>query len=286
MHRHRLEQITPHVHWFSPDNSTDRPVLGVVSGSYGSLVVDAGNSSAHINALLAAIAEAGIDVPRFAALTHWHWDHVFGTACLDIPTFAYAETGRAITEMAALDWSDAALDARVAVGTEIAFCRDMIKAELPDRSDLVIRPPDIMFTDQVTVDLGDVHCQLLHVGGDHAADAVVVYVPEDRIVFLGDCFYCDIYAAERRYTLAKFEPLAQALLALDATCYLAGHDPEPISREMLENDVRMLRMIGRAVETHNDRETVLTLLPTLLGVPLNEDHIEYTDYFLAGLERC
>jgi glyoxylase-like metal-dependent hydrolase (beta-lactamase superfamily II) len=257
-------------------------VLGVIAGSRGSLIVDAGNSSAHIDALLLAMAEAGIDPPRFAALTHWHWDHVFGTSRLDIPTCAYAETGRVVAEMATLDWSDEALDERVAAGTEIAFCRDMIKAELPHRSDLVIRTPDILFTDQITIDLGDVHCQLLHVGGDHASDAVVVYVPEDRIVFLGDCFYCDIYAPERRYTLAKFEPLAEALLGLDATCYLAGHDPEPMSRQQLEDDVRMLCTIGRAVEELGDREVVLGGLPEMLGMPLNEDHIEYTEYFLAG----
>ena len=282
MTRHRFEQITPHVHWLSPDSTTDRPVLGVVTGTRGSLVVDAGNSSAHIDALLQAVAEAGIDEPRFAALTHWHWDHVFGTASLDIPTFAYTETGRVVAEMAMRDWSDEALDERVAAGTEIAFCRDMIKAELPSRSDLVIRPPDIMFTEQITIDLGGVQCQLVHVGGDHASDAVVVYVPEDRIVFLGDCFYCDIYSPERCYTLAKFEPLAEALLALDATCYLAGHDPEPMSRQQLEEDVRMLRTIGHAVEEHGDRGAVLGRLPELLGMPLNEDHIEYTEYFLAG----
>ncbi len=226
--------------------------------------------------------EAGIAPPRFAALTHWHWDHVFGTAELDVPTFAYIETGRVLAEMATLDWSDAALDQRVADGTEITFCSEMIKAELPDRSGLVIRPPDILFEQSVTINLGGVRCQLLHVGGDHASDAVVVYVPEERVMFLGDCFYCDIYSPSRRYTMEKLVPLTEMLLGLDVDYYIAGHDIEPISRKKMEEDVRMLLTIGRAVQQHGERAAVLAALPVLLGEPINEDIVEYVDYFLAG----
>ena len=38
------------------------------------------------------------------------------------------------------------------------------------------------------------------VGGDHAADSVVVYVPEDRIAFLGDA--PDIFTANERLRAA------------------------------------------------------------------------------------
>jgi hypothetical protein len=51
--------------------------------------------------------------------------------------------------MADLDWSDTALDQRVAVGKEIEFCRDMIKAEWPNRSNLKLRDSDLTFTDRL-----------------------------------------------------------------------------------------------------------------------------------------
>jgi glyoxylase-like metal-dependent hydrolase (beta-lactamase superfamily II) len=283
MPRHMLHQISPHVRWFTPDGTTDRPVLGVITGTQGSLVVDAGNSAAHAEELLGAMSEAGLDAPRYVALTHWHWDHVFGTARLAVPTFAHALTAPVVAEMATLDWSDAALDARVTAGTEIAFCAEMIKAELPDRSLLAIRPPDIVWTGEIEIDLGGVRCRLLHVGGDHAADAVVVHVPEDRVVFLGDCFYPDIYTPARRYTRATFEALADTLLALDANCYIHGHDDEPFSRAMMEDDARILRAIGRAAHEHGDRDAALAALPALLGAPLPEEYVVYVEYFLAGL---
>lgn len=140
MTEHTFERIGPHVHWLSPASTTDRPVLGVIHGTLGTLVVEAGNSAAHAELLLREIAQAGIAPPDFVTLTHWHWDHVFGTATLDLPTFSHIETQRVVREMADYDWSDGALDRRVETGVEVAFCRDMIKAELPDRSDLMLRP--------------------------------------------------------------------------------------------------------------------------------------------------
>ncbi len=46
------------------------------------------------------------------------------------------------------------------------------------------------------LDLGEVTCVLKHVGGDHAHDSVVIYVKEEKILFLGDCIYADIFFFE------------------------------------------------------------------------------------------
>lgn len=65
----------------------------------------------------------------------------------------------------------------------------MIRLELPDRRDLRIVVPTETFTDRRVVDLGGVEAVIEHVGGDHAADSCVVHVPEDGVLFLGDCLY-------------------------------------------------------------------------------------------------
>ncbi len=280
----KLNQISPGVCWLAPDSTTDRPVLGIVAGAQARLVVDAGNSPAHVQLLLQEAARAGIAPPTVVALTHWHWDHVFGTCALELPTFAHAETRRVVAEMAQLDWSDDALDGRVAAGIEIAFCRDMIKAELPDRAGLRIRPPDIAFSESVSLDLSGVTCQLVHVGGDHAGDSSVVYVPHEGIVFLGDCLYPDIYHPARRFTTAKLFPLIDTLLSFDADWYLGGHDPQPTPRAELVEYTSLLRAIGRVVEEHaGDRAAILAHLARILDRTLDEDLLETVDAFLAGL---
>ncbi len=283
---HVLHQLTPHVVWLSPDSTTDRPILGAVSGARGTLVVDTGNGPAHASVLVRALAEQNLPAPGWAMLTHWHWDHVFGTAVLDLPTFAHTETQRIVRIMAHLDWRDAALDGRVAADQEIAFCRDMIKAELPDRSALVLRPPDIAFTTEVRLDLGDVACHLLHVGGDHAPDSSVVYVPEDKVVFLGDCIYDDIYHGPRRLTMAHLEPLLERVLGLDAAYYVLAHHDMPLSRTEFADEVAVLTSIGRVVEQCGlDRAATLATLPTVLGTRIDDEHVAIADAFIAGLQR-
>jgi len=281
---HTFHQISPHAHWLSPDSTTDRPVLGVISGERGSLIVDAGNSSAHAQILLDEIERHGLSTPSDLFLTHWHWDHVFGAARFGLPTFAHRETVRIVERMAGFDWSDAALDRRVRDGLEIDFCRDMLKLELPDRSDLVIRPPEIALRDQITVHLGGVTCQLIHVGGDHAHDSTVAFIPEDKVMFLGDCIYDDLHHGPRRVTTGKLLPLYERLLAFDAVAYLPSHHTEPLTRQALADEYAMMKTISETVERIGDeQEAVLAALPSALGMPLNGDHVEIAEAFLVGL---
>jgi glyoxylase-like metal-dependent hydrolase (beta-lactamase superfamily II) len=186
--------------------------------------------------------------------------------------------------MSRFDWSDEALDQRVREGLEIEFCRDMLKLELPDRSNLVIRPPDIAFKDELTVHLGDIICQLIHVGGDHAHDSTVAFVPEDRLMFLGDCIYDDLHHGPRRVTTKKLLPLYQRLLSYNADYYLPSHHSEPVTRQALAEECALLTKIGQTVERLGDnRESILAALPQALGCPLEADHVEIADAFLAGL---
>jgi glyoxylase-like metal-dependent hydrolase (beta-lactamase superfamily II) len=276
-----LNQISPHVYWLPPDSTTDRPVLGVVAGERATLLVDAGNSPAHARLFLAEVARLKVAPPQFLVLTHWHWDHIFGAATIALPTLAHLETRRRLVEMAGWDWSDAALEERVAAGLEIEFCRDMIKAELPDRTDLILRPPDIAFTDRVELDLGGVSAQLIHVGGDHAADSTIVFIPEERVVFMSDCLAPDLYHPPRRYTTRRLFPLMDHLLRCEADFYLMGHNPEPVSQAELDTYTRRLQLIGQLVERLGpDRAAILAELGRF-----DADDEEDLDCFLAGLNQ-
>lgn len=282
---HQFNQITPHVYWLSPNSTTDRPTLGVIVGTRGTLVVDAGNSPAHARHLLGEMAQHNLPAPSFVLLTHWHWDHVFGAAEFPAPLLAQLETKRMVSEMARWEWSDAALQARVAQGIEIEFCRANIVKELPDRSGLVLRPPELGFTDRVELDLGDITCEIIHVGGDHAADSSIVSVPQDKVVFLGDCLYMDIYRTPNRYTTAKLFPLIARLRGLDADVYVEGHNPNPTTRAELIEITDLLKAIGKAtMDPSRDRMEILAELKQRSGLKVLDEDIESVDAFLAGLQ--
>jgi glyoxylase-like metal-dependent hydrolase (beta-lactamase superfamily II) len=281
-----MNLLTPHVYWLSPNAATDRPLIGAVVGSEAALVVDAGNSPAHARLFLDEYASLRLPAPRYLVLTHWHWDHVFGTGTFDLPTLAHSETRRIVTEMAGLDWSDRAIERRVREGSEIAFCRDNIKAELPDRSRLVIRPPEIGFAEQVEVALGGLVCQVIHVGGDHSPDSSVVYVPADRVLFLGDCLSEDLYSGKPSYTTAALFPLLDRLLGLEVDYYLESHSPRPTPRQELVEFEDLIHRIGSEVEKAGpERKAALSAVRACLGGPLNPEQAEIAEAFLAGLNK-
>ncbi len=281
-----LNRISEHVYWLDPDASTDRPTLGAVVGRQATVIVDAGNSPAHANLLLSELAKLELTKPRYLVLTHWHWDHVFGVSAFDAPIVAHNETRRAMKAMTGLDWSDEALDRRVEEGTEIEFCRDMIKAEWPDRSNLRFKLPDLSFATQLEFDLGGVRCQVKHVGGDHASDSSIVYVPEDCIVFLSDCLYEDLHHGPRNYTTKKLFPLIDEIVSYNADYYVWGHNLEPMPNTEMKEFAQLLRSIGEHVEqTGDNREFILYALQGTSSKDLDDDSLEILDAFLAGLRN-
>lgn len=282
-----LHRLTPRVYWTAPAEESDRPVMGAITGEKGTLIVEAGNSPAHAEAFLAALRPLNAAPPAFVALTHWHWDHVFGGSALAVPMVAHEETAQIVAEMARLNWRDKALDQRVTEGAEIEFCRDKMKVELSNamRGRLEIHTPEICFSDCMTIDLGGLVVELVHVGGDHSSDSTVVFVPEDGVVFLGDCLYYAIYEDPPYYTIRRLFPLLERLLAFDARYYLPAHAAQPLTRAEMEDWAEELRVTGRLVERlGDDRKTIVQEIQKA-GLKLHEDLLETVENFIAGLGK-
>jgi glyoxylase-like metal-dependent hydrolase (beta-lactamase superfamily II) len=269
----RLERASEHVWWFTPDERTDRPALAAVAGRTATALLEVGASVEHTSSFLAALAPLGLPPVRAAGLTHWHWDHAFGGAALDVPIIAHRLTAAELARQAAFDWSDAALDARVDAGEEIAFCRDMIRLEIPDRSDLEIVLPQVVFDDRLALDLGGVHVALEHVGGDHAADSVVMHVVEDGLLVLGDCLYQRLYAPEPYLTPATVLALIARIQALGARLAIEGHDDNLLDTAAFARRLHDLRSAA---------ERVHELGAAALATAVDEDDRETLGFLVTG----
>ena len=166
----RFEEVSPRVDRFTPDERTDRPVLGAIRGTAGTLIVDGGASPAHL-AAFAAELEARDRPPIIGiALTHWHWDHSFGSAALDVPVLASERTAAGVAVQAGYAWDEVTLRQRVDDGLELAFSLPHLLEELSEdeRASLRIVVPQVTFAEAHHVDLGDTTVELRWVGGDHA----------------------------------------------------------------------------------------------------------------------
>lgn len=261
-----LTRITEHVYWMPPGRP-DRPSLAAVVGSRRTLMLDGGSSRAHANEFLRALAAEGAARPFAVVYTHSDWDHVFGGVEVDAPIVAHALTAERLVTLAAMEWSDAALDRRIAVGEASPQHAANVMAELPAPRVVEVAPADVIFAAGLEIELGGATVKVRHLGGDHSAESSVMYVEQDRVLFLGDCTYP---SAAGVLTRELAFPLHEAVLAFAAEQYVEGHNPSVVSRHEMEQRLEKMRQAERAVAD---------------GVAIHatdEETADFVDAFAAG----
>jgi cyclase len=167
MTKPHLEEIAPGAFaYVQPDGGWMVNNTGLVVGPGGrSVVVDTSSTERRTRAFLAEVDARTTGVPMALVNTHHHPDHTYGNG------FVAAETP--------------------VVGHEL--CRDEVLAAgleatkvitAPDYGDLTVRPPDITFTEQLTLHLDDVAVELRHFGPAHTTNDIVVWLPDTRVVYM------------------------------------------------------------------------------------------------------
>jgi len=228
-----LRKLTESIYYLPFESDNDRPILGYVKGEHTALMIDAGNSPAHLEKYLIAVTDKEFFLPSYCALTHWHWDHTFGTIGLEIPIIAHHLTNQKLLEMKQWQWDLVSLEKRVEDGDEIEFCSTHMQREYEDLSIIQIKSADILFEDRLTIDLGNKIVELIHVDSSHGEDSVLVYIPEDKIVFLGDVYTEDYYNDEKIYN-EKNLSLFNSLKELDFEIGIHGHALPQTKKEILD----------------------------------------------------
>ncbi|MET8613488.1 MBL fold metallo-hydrolase [Streptomyces misionensis] len=148
---------------------------GLVLGADTALMVDAGSSLGEGARLRSAAEELAGGRVTHLALTHTHFDHVFGAAA-----FAGAAVYAAVGAEAVL------------AGERDALRHDAVHHGLPaadaEEAALALVPPRHLVSGERTLDLGGGRQVLLaNVGPGHTAHDLVVLVPGEReVVFCGD----------------------------------------------------------------------------------------------------
>jgi glyoxylase-like metal-dependent hydrolase (beta-lactamase superfamily II) len=232
-----MEKLTERIYYMPYHQETDRPNLGYVKGEKYSLMIDAGNSKKHVELFMKELDELHLPHPNFVGITHWHWDHCYGMHAIPAISIACTRTNELLKRMANWSWNEEEMEARVLRGEDIRFCTDMIQLEYPDRDAITIISADITFEDNLNVDLGNITCEILRVGGSHSEDSVIYYIPEEKVVFLGDCDCEDLHHGDRKYYPELLQMLYDKLNALDFTTCVPGHWI-PHSKEELLSDLK------------------------------------------------
>ena len=281
----QFKQLTNHIWYQTPVSETDRPIVAVITGDERNLVIDAGNSSRHAALFVDEMEQQGLGKPDLVALTHWHWDHVFGMKQMAVPTIATNRTVDEMRKMMDYDWSDEALAERIQQGIEIPFCADAIKLEFGPTRDIELVLPTIRFTGELEIDLGGVTCLLRQVENDHSPGSALVFVPQDRVLFLGDAMYADIFSAKWNYTVEQTTRLLDVIAEYDADYYVWSHG-EAMLKDTFEQEVHVLRHIIEVTKQAEGHVSEMRrLYRELVGRDLTTDEEETLVFFANGAKK-
>lgn len=223
-----LRQFSKRVYYSNPAEETDRPVLGYIAGERYSLMIDAGNSSCHVEDFYCGLDEQGLKRPDFVVLTHSHWDHSFGLCRTGAVSISCRETAEELGKLSSVEWNLERLEKAVEAGLIPLFCREHILKEYPDLSRIKVVRPDICFEEELALDLGGATCLLKKLVSPHAEDCAAVYIPEEKVLFVGDADCEKICGREFIDNKEKLKKLERSLSGLEFHTVFTGHSqPEP-----------------------------------------------------------
>jgi glyoxylase-like metal-dependent hydrolase (beta-lactamase superfamily II) len=265
-----LNKLTDRVYYMPHSTETDRPSLGLVCGDKYSLLIDSGNSPKHAKEFLDETRKVTIAPLKYLIITHFHWDHVFGIKEMKLVTISHEDTREELEKLKSRKWDDASMEKYIADGIYEEFTIECIKKEIPDRENFIIGDLDMTFKDSIQIDLGGVTCIIKAVGGDHTDDSSVVYVPEEKVLFLGDCVYGRRYNGAYGYTMERVNKLIESVKEFDAEHYLISHE-NLYNRQQIEEFWDQLKSAGEITGDGTSAEEAIEKYAVKYGSQPSED---------------
>jgi glyoxylase-like metal-dependent hydrolase (beta-lactamase superfamily II) len=182
------------------------PTSGVIVGDDAVMVLDTRATPALAQDLIARVRRVTDKPIRYVVLTHYHAVRVLGASAYGAPFVVASEGTRdLIEERGAADFK-----------SEVQrFPRLFQSVETVPG----LTWPNVVFKDRLTVMLGRVEVQLLHLGAGHTAGDTVAWLPKDRVLFAGDLvengatpYAGDAHLEEWPRTLARLRALKPRML--------------------------------------------------------------------------
>ncbi|MBO4729718.1 MAG: MBL fold metallo-hydrolase [Spirochaetaceae bacterium] len=208
-----LKKLSEHI-WYMPfESERDRPNLGYVKGKNWSLAIDAGHSASHVKEFYALLEKECLPLPSLTVLTHWHWDHTFGMHAVNGLCLANEKTNSYLAE-----WKQK-IEAN---GTsEFLALDESIRKEYAGGKKVVVSLADILFSGEMTLDLGGCTVRIVESEAPHTEDSTLVYVAEDKVLFMGDST-CDDFMTGIK-DKEKCKKLEAKIKSLNPETCIEGH---------------------------------------------------------------
>lgn len=219
-----LEKITERIYYMKHGEETDRPALGLIVGDECCMVIDSGNSPKHAKEFQEEIAAMNLPPVKYLVLTHYHWDHILGLCEWDTVTIAHEATEENISRYRNTKYDDTSLEQAKMKGIYNDYAVRCIKKEIEDRDHFSVGKINAFYHDCMKIDLGNVICEILHIESPHTDDTTIVYVPDEKTMFLGDCLYGRMKDGVHYYDDKKLFQMIDSIEEFETDYYLCSHE--------------------------------------------------------------
>ena len=196
--------------------------------------------------------------------THQHFDHVMGAAYLTKRTIAYDGA------ISGIKYLETNLSKEITL-----FFPDLYQERKETFDNLEVVLPQITFSTELRLYMGDRTLELSFVGG-HSSASILIYVPEDRVLFAGDNIVTGMLPVTAN---CRFRPWIELLrrveeMKIDAIVPVPGEVSGPeVARDLRLYFEGMRDRVRSLVDAGATKEEVLHRidLTDCLPLPLEEE---------------
>jgi glyoxylase-like metal-dependent hydrolase (beta-lactamase superfamily II) len=267
---YRFEQIAEGVHFATGTGAmTTMSNSMVIVNSDHVMLVDTSVTPAAARALVAQIKSEISDKPiRYVFNSHYHFDHAHGNQIfgdeveiigheyirrMHLTNVLEQRTNRSFT--ANLPNQIAQMKERIAKTTDpgerakLEASLGVTEAHYKSVQETVVKPPNVTFTEVMTLHKGGREVQLHFLGRGHTGGDTMVFLPAERIVFTGDFFEGRPGGGILSYLgdsfIDEWPASLERLKALDFDIIVPGHGAPFKERQQISDFQNYLREFWR-----------------------------------------
>ena len=255
-------ELAPGIFLFSRPGYGDVGLDGnsiVVTSRDGVLVFDTNGTPGASAAVLAEIRRLTDQPVKWIVNSHWHWDHWYGTETYQqaFPAVRIVshEKNRQLMMGPALEFNRPFLEEqlpgylqnmekRAADRPDLKPLLEADKAFFDQKKNVHLVFPNVTFSDRLAIELGERHVEVLNYGRGVTPGDTFVYLPNEKILLLGDLIVNPITFALSGFPTEWLHVL-EKVDALDAATIVTGHGAPLHDKTLLRATMDVFRVLLR-----------------------------------------
>lgn len=263
--------------WFNPNNV-------FIVGKNDVIVVDSNISSEYTREVLSALKKITDKPVKYVVNTHWHEDHIIGnrvyreafpevqfighrSTLTDLPSIGAAnrkgsvQNGRGFVGLleGKIEKGENLAGQRLTDEERVGYSSDikLVSSYLAEATKFEIILPTVLVDERLDISQDKRRIEVRHLGKAHTAADLVVYLPDEKIIIIGDLIVHPVPLVGSTSYPLEYGATLEKLLALYADVMIPGHGPLMRDKAYLKSMIGLLNSIKRQTEAAAKRGNTL-----------------------------